>query len=223
MVTGYACEVTEKGPLFVDARIRYSFDNGGFYQMTARVLAGDPAARIDEQFDMGRLGSGYTWRLVISLSSAWQERGWKPDHVFWQVPEGRVQGREEALEARLAGLGFDVKPFQDRSFGSRKLSYDEPFAKVFDMAVWYPWHPAVHYFGLVNGRTLAPEAAQRDRIDVLSRAHRGPHGRSGTVSLPDSSGRSGQAADAGHGWPDLCAGHCREQDNSAGYRRGARL
>ena len=46
------CEI-EQGPLFVETSIRYTFTGGGWYELTARVLANDPAVRIDEQFDMG--------------------------------------------------------------------------------------------------------------------------------------------------------------------------
>jgi len=153
-VTQYASEVTEQGALFVEAAVRYRFDNDGFYRMTARVMADDPAVRIDEQFDPRRTGSGATWRLVVSLTGGWQADGWKPDHVFWQSPEGRVKGRAASFEARLAQLGFETKPFAGRRFGSRKLQFERPLEKVLDLAVWYPWHPAVHHFGLVDSAML---------------------------------------------------------------------
>ena len=54
-VTGYETRITEQGPLFADAKVRFSFDNGGFYEMTVRVLTDDPALRIDEVSCMVKL------------------------------------------------------------------------------------------------------------------------------------------------------------------------
>ena len=41
-VTGYTCQLLEQGPLFVEARVRYAFDNGGFYQVTVRAYGRRP-------------------------------------------------------------------------------------------------------------------------------------------------------------------------------------
>mgnify|MGYP006281508195 CR=1 FL=1 len=149
-VSACTCRILRQGPVFADVRVRYRFTNGGWYQMTARLRAGEAWIGIDEQFDMGRTGNGYRWRLVVSLTSGWQENGWRPDHAFWISPQGRVEGRDEGFRNMLADAGYDVESHKGRSFGSRSLSYEKPQEKVFDVAGWYPWHPAAHYFGLVN-------------------------------------------------------------------------
>ncbi|HPD16151.1 MAG TPA: hypothetical protein PLE19_14450 [Planctomycetota bacterium] len=144
-VTGYTSAFTADGPLFAEGTVRYTFDNGGFYQLTARIIAGDPAVRIDEQFDMKRVGSGKALQVAFVLNE-----NWSPTHVFWHAPQGRETGHDEAFEAQLAAAGFQTKPYAGNTFGSRKLSFHKDLDKVFDVAVWYPWHPAAHYFGLVE-------------------------------------------------------------------------
>ena len=155
----YECNVSEQGPLFVEARIRYTFNNDGWYAFTARLLAGDPAIRIDEQCDTKQIGSGWTWRVVMSLSRGWEQGGWKPDAVVWQSSEGRITGHDEALDARLARLGFAADKLKQRSFGSRMIGYTQPYEKVFDLEVWDPWHKAVHYFACVDSQDLAKDRA----------------------------------------------------------------
>ncbi len=68
-MTGYTCHIREQGPLFVEATVRYTFSHGGWYELTARVLAGDPAIRVDEQFDMGPPGSMRDYRFIVSLTT----------------------------------------------------------------------------------------------------------------------------------------------------------
>jgi hypothetical protein len=169
-VTGYTCEVTEQGVLFVEARVRYTFDNGGDYQFMTRLLANDPAVRIDEQFDMRCTGDSFMWRMVVSLSSGWEADGWKPDHVYWysaSPPPANIPGDEPELERQLSALGFDVQSYRTQTFNNGKLHYNEPYRKVFDVAVWYPWNKNAHYFGLLDSRTLSPASARRDHLPFI--------------------------------------------------------
>jgi len=103
-VAGYECRITEQGPLFVEATVRYTFNNGGWYRFTARVLAGDAAVRIDEQFDTGAPGSMWDWRLMVSLGA-----GWKPDTLVWLSPNATTS--YAAFTARLAALGLTNQTF----------------------------------------------------------------------------------------------------------------
>ena len=90
-VTSCACELTEQGLLFVEARVRYAFEHGGFYEVTFRVLDSDPAIQVDEQFDLKRIGTAYDWQVVYRLAGA-GDAGWKPELVFWKTPQGRLRG-----------------------------------------------------------------------------------------------------------------------------------
>ncbi len=155
-------EIVEQGPLFVEARVHYDFDNGGFYEMTARLLADDPAARIDEQLDLKRTGAGFTWRLVVSLSRGWESGGWKPDGVFHFAPTGGLP-RDAQLEDALQKAASMPIPKHGGATGCQSLSYDAPFKHFFNVDAWYPYHPAAHYFGLFERGTLAAAGATGKR------------------------------------------------------------
>ncbi|HOW64575.1 MAG TPA: hypothetical protein P5186_18960 [Candidatus Paceibacterota bacterium] len=163
-VTGYTCRITEQGPLFVEAVVRYSFNQGGWYELTARVLAGDPAVRIDEQFDLGSPGSMWDYRIMISLTSGWKSDGWKPNVAYWITPEERLKGRESGFQTALQKVGLKVAS----DCGSTPILYDEPFKHVFDVAVRYPWNPSAHFFGLVRTADLTPEAVAAGTMPFLA-------------------------------------------------------
>jgi len=156
-VTSVVCGIAEQGPIFVEARVRYELTGGGYYQLAARMIANDPAVRIDEQMNVGgTFPPDESLRVVMSLSDGWR-RGFKPDRVFWCAPRGRLGGRDAAFDGLLERQEFDVKSFQEDNFGHRVLKYDQPSAKVFDLLAWYPWNPAAHYFGLADSRRLAAD------------------------------------------------------------------
>lgn len=124
-VAGWETRITEQGPLFVEATIRYRFTEPGdaaatgepaWYGCTVRLLADDPAARIDEQFDMQSAGSMWDYRLMVSLGN-----GWKPTEARWFSPQ--------------------------KADNSRSLDYAAT-GELFKLAVRYPWTQAAHFFGL---------------------------------------------------------------------------
>ncbi|MBM4031258.1 MAG: hypothetical protein FJ291_05670 [Planctomycetes bacterium] len=154
-----SCTITAEGPVFAEGVARYDFEGGAFYQFTARVIADEPAVRIDEQFDMKRVGSGKALQMVFDISDLFGSV-----YAFWHAPAGRLAGHDEAFDAQLAEAGFETKPYASSAFGSRKLTFDKDLDKVFDVAVWYPWHPAAHYFGLLALRAAKPG---RDGTDFL--------------------------------------------------------
>jgi len=150
-VAGLSCRVTETGPLFAEAEVRYAFAGGGWYQFTARVLAEDPAIRIDEQFDWGRTGSEWEHRMLVSLGV-----GWKPDVAYGAFGANRsVGGKDGAFDAKSGELGFKS------TLPCTRIAYAEPFTKIYDVAVAYPWHPNAFLFGLADTATMTP--ANRDK------------------------------------------------------------
>lgn len=163
-VTSYHCRITEQGRLFTEAAIRYTFSHGGWYELTARILAGDPAVRLDEQFDMGSTGALWDYRMMISLASGWKSDGWKPDVAYWISPEERLKGRVPGFQTALQQVGLKVAP----DCGSTPILYEEPFKHVFDVAVRYPWHPSAHFFGLVCAADLTPEAVAAGKAPFLA-------------------------------------------------------
>lgn len=162
-VTQIESRVSNNGPLFVEGQVTYRFEGGGWYTLTARVLAGDPAVRIDEQADLGMTGSFSAVQVVFDLTSpSGTGQGWQPDWVFWHTSEGRLAGHDEAVEAALEAAGLrtgDRLTVRDR--GSRSV----PTApgRIFDVAVWYPWHPNAYYFGLLRTADIRPNA-NTDRV-----------------------------------------------------------
>lgn len=169
-VLGYSCEVTERGPLFVEARIRYKFDEERFYQFTIRLLDGDPTARVDEQYDMRQTASAFKWQVVMSLTNGTSAQAWKPDRVFWYSAtpaQAHIPGRDCELDARVRSLGVLPWSADNPCYGSGTLEYDQSDSKVFDVAVWYPWHKNAHYFGLLDDSTLAEEPARQGRVPML--------------------------------------------------------
>lgn len=160
-VTKYTCELLEHGPLFAEARVRYAFDNGGFYQVTVHVFDGDPAVQVDEQFDMKRVGDPYDCRVVYGLAGP-GDAEWKPDLVIWKTPQGRLKGRATELERRFAALGFDLSPLRNDSHGSAALSYELPERKLCQLVAWYPWSTSADYIGLVDSTQFVPGVERRD-------------------------------------------------------------
>lgn len=159
-ITGYTSEVLAQGAAFVMARVRYQFDNGGFYQFTARLVQGEAAAYLDEQMDTRKLGSGYTWRVVFSLAG----NGWKPDTAFYLGD--RLPGQNPDFAARLLEAGVDSKALErktlnsDNRWNSRRIDYSKPFDTLFNVSVWYPWAPVAHAVAFADTSALSPQAVQ---------------------------------------------------------------
>ncbi|OPZ27755.1 MAG: hypothetical protein BWZ02_01539 [Lentisphaerae bacterium ADurb.BinA184] len=189
-VAAVDCQVTARGPLFVEATVRYAFTHGGWYQFTARVLAGDPAVRIDEQFDMGEPGGMWSFRLMVSLGA-----GWQPDTVWWMAP--RLKEEDAGFLAKLEALSVKRAPL----WSSRRLAFDAPYTKVFDVAVRYPWHPNAYFFGLVADKDLTAEALAAGRLPGLGVVpmHSG-NWRGATDSSPHASPVSWIAGPLSRSW-----------------------
>jgi len=164
----YETRITEQGPLFVEAQTLYQFDNGGWYKFTARVLAGDPAVRIDEQLDMKQLGSRYQWCVLVSLNRGWEADGWKPDAIYWRTTLAGVSGCDTAFEEQLKAAGFPVQNYAAADFGTRKLKYqgEEDFGQL---VVWHPWGRPLHYMVAVDSSGLPAPAEDDAALDEFQR------------------------------------------------------
>jgi hypothetical protein len=140
-VSGYTCEVTERGPLFAEARVRFRFDNGGYHRLTARVLAGDPAVRIDEAMDL-KGTSPQADPLYVMMSVG--DPDWRPDALFAYGPRGKSY---DELHEALKEQG--IKPTR----GSMPITYEKDH-KVVDLVPHDPWSRRAHYLGLVKTEEL---------------------------------------------------------------------
>jgi hypothetical protein len=161
--TGYTCRISEQGPLFIEAVIRYDFAGGGWYQFSVRLLAGDPAVRLDEQFDLGEPGSMWDYQMVVTLGGGETGAGWTPDSVYWISPQNRLKGNHPALENRLRELGFA----KETSFGSMVIPFGTSPKRLLEVAVRYPWNPNAHFFGLVDAADLTAEKRASEKVPFL--------------------------------------------------------
>ncbi len=140
-VVAYRGQITEQGPLFVEAVSRFEFDNGGFYQMTAQVRSGDPAARVDEVMDLkGNCPPLDPLYLSVVLQDG--KQAWKPDAVVLG-PNGKM--KYAPLEDAVTAQGLTPR------FGSRQISYDTDRNALADVVAHYPWEERnIHYLSVVN-------------------------------------------------------------------------
>lgn len=149
-VVAYCGQITEQGPLFVEAVSRFEFDNGGFYQMTAQVRTDDPAARVDEVMDL----KGNTPPLdPLYLSVVLQDgkQAWKPDAVALG-PNGKM--KYAPLEEAIESHGFAPR------FGSRQIACDTDRSALADVVSHYAWEDRnIHYLGVVNSAQLKASKA----------------------------------------------------------------
>lgn len=149
-VIGCVGQITEKGPLFVEAVGRFEFDNGGYYQFTARLLAGDPAIRLDELMDLkGNCPSMDPLYVAMVLQDG--NQSWKPDAALLG-PNGKKKyaPMEEALKAQ----GYASR------YGTVQIDYGADRSLVADVVAHYPWEERnIHYLGVVNTQELKASQA----------------------------------------------------------------
>lgn len=150
--TGYSCEITERGPLFVEARVRYELDDGGFYQCTIRLLRESPAARIDEQADLQHTRKKRDRRVVFPLADG---QGFAPDAAWWASNSGRLFESEKEFESEVVEAGFGKLGKRRRKYSSRVFATDESKERILPLAVWYPYASTAQYFGLAERKEVA--------------------------------------------------------------------
>lgn len=146
-VTSYTSEITEQGPLFAEARLRFEFGHGGYYQLTGRVLAGDPAVRIDEVMDLkDNCPPGHPLYVAMLMNRGWAKGGWRPDAAFLMTT--RRQTRCEPFEQALKQQGFVSR------YASAAVDYGQDAALVTEVVPHDPWSDRAHYVGLVESAKL---------------------------------------------------------------------
>ncbi|MCU0982654.1 MAG: hypothetical protein MUF25_26135, partial [Pirellulaceae bacterium] len=151
-VTGYETHVTEQGSLFVEATIRFAFDNGGYYQMTVQAIAGDPALRIDEVMDLKTNCPGDDPLYVaLVLNDGWNHGGWKPDAAFFMTT--RRQDKCGPFEEALKTHGYPSR------YASAAVDYSQDRAVLTEVVPHDVWSERAHYFGLVQNAGLRANKA----------------------------------------------------------------
>lgn len=149
-VTGYASEVTEQGAIFTEGRVRFEFDSGGYYQLAARVLANDPAIRIDETMDLkGNCPPDNPLYVAMLMDRGWEKGGWRPDAAF--VMTTRRQTKCEPFEQALQRHGFASR------YASMAVDYAADAGVVTEVVPHDPWSDRAHYVGLVEDAEFQAE------------------------------------------------------------------
>ncbi|MHB9130994.1 MAG: hypothetical protein ACYDBB_07880 [Armatimonadota bacterium] len=146
-VTGYETTVTEQGPLFADAKIRFTFSNGGYYQLVVRILAGDPALRVDETMDLKTTSEPDDPLYVNLLLDDSRAGGWRPDCLYGYNPRGGGQFaafNDVVKTQKLSATVPNLYPF------SMPIAGDQDGKVLTDVTPAYPWQSLAHYFGVVQ-------------------------------------------------------------------------
>lgn len=143
-------QVTEQGPLFVEAVSRFEFDNGGYYQMTVQVRTDDSAARVDEVMDLkGNTPPLDPLYMCVVLQDG--KQAWKPDAVVLG-PNGKT--KYASLEDAVKAQGFAPR------FGSRPITCDTDRNALADVVQHYAWEERnIHYLSVVNSAQLKGDKA----------------------------------------------------------------
>ena len=154
-VTGYETSVTERGPLFTEAKIRFTFTNGGYYQMVVRLLANDPAVRVDETMDMITTAEPDDPLYVNLLLDDSRAGGWRPDCLYGYNPRGdsRLKPFDDLMQARHLNDIPNLHPF------SMPIAYDQDDRMLTNVTPLYQWQSMAHYFGVVQLAQLTADKA----------------------------------------------------------------
>lgn len=147
-VTGWTSAITASGPLFAEAQVRYTFDNGAHYTLVARVLADEAAVRFDEQMDFKTIRRQRDWQVVFPLTD--DGGRFQPDVTWWSTPEGRFFRANETFEAAAEKAGFATLPARRRHLGSMSFTSAATNQTLLSLAAWYPYAPVAYYAALTE-------------------------------------------------------------------------
>ncbi len=155
-ITSRKHTTTAKGPLFWEGVVSYTFDNGGWYKCTVRLVADDPNVYIDEQCDLKTIRAARDWRVIFPLSD--YGATFKPDAAWWATSGGRLGGKDEAFEAAVTKAGFAPLPGNRGHLGSMTFQPPAEKKRLFEMAVWYPYAATAYYAGFTEQAKLGKDA-----------------------------------------------------------------
>lgn len=156
------CTLVEKGPLFAEAVVDYEFEDDRFYRLRVRVLAEDPAIRVDEQFDFDLVGNPTQWRLEVSLGADPRGDDWRPDRAIWWLPNSGTQ--RSPVTQRLLDLGYAFPsaggPRVEAPLGAQAFDYPgNGERRLTGLTVWPPWGSSpAHYVALAAGDEIEAAA-----------------------------------------------------------------
>ncbi|MFI5379433.1 MAG: hypothetical protein ACHRHE_09060 [Tepidisphaerales bacterium] len=168
--TGYSAEVTERGPVFARARLRYDFEGGRFYAATVELSAGQDMAIVSEEYNLSE-GKTYPMSGVNGMK---QEARYAYVRPTFDSPDkaliwdwwGQTHAVLPTPNAYCFSFGEGLRPdsaeFHGRSqYGNLRegdggLTYDEDgrFAYVNAFPQW--GDEETLYLGLYNSKDPGP-------------------------------------------------------------------
>ncbi len=163
-ITGYTWQITAAGPLFAEAQIEYTFDNGGWYRCIIRQNLGEMNYYLDEQCDLKTIRAARDWRVVFPLDDA--ESGFKPDAAWWASNSGRLGGKDDAFEAAMGKAGYAL-PGNRSHLGSMTFQPPAEKKRLFEMAVWYPYASTAYYAGFTQQAKLTGSEKDAPFVGVM--------------------------------------------------------
>ena len=114
--TTHILEITARGPVFLDATVRYEFGDQGTWKLRFRLVRGEPVVLVDETCSVPRPSS---WRLSLA-------QGWRPTRIFYRNEKaitGSTFGQQEACPIGHAADGepaFVLEPWLHWNYRARQ-------------------------------------------------------------------------------------------------------
>ncbi len=110
-IKSYAAQVTARGPVFVEARCRTVFQDGGRWDLRFRIERGEPVALIEEDFDAPGGGT-----FAVALGG----RGFRPGKLLFRAGKYPHIGKVMSAKVATGGTVFDLEPWLHWWFAERR-------------------------------------------------------------------------------------------------------
>ena len=167
---GYSGEITENGPVFARARLRYEFQGGAFYTATVELNAGQDIAFVSEEFNLS-VGKRYPMSGVSGMMPDVKyayvyPRFDNPDKALIWEWWGQTHARLPTPNAYVFSFGEQLKPDSADFHGGNKygnltegdggLKFDKEGRFAYINAYFQYGDEETYYLGLYNSKKPAP-------------------------------------------------------------------
>jgi hypothetical protein len=151
-VTGSETTLLTTGPLFTEARVRYTLTNGGYYTVRVRLEADAPMVFVAEEADT-KLVDAPEIRADYFLSSP-TPGGWIPD-LMYRFAERNPAPTDPAVEKAMTDAGITPQQSQPRKGTLNRLPKPAQDHDLFGVAAWYVWSDSAWYTLLLREGELS--------------------------------------------------------------------
>ena len=171
--TGFSAEITEKGPVFARAKLRYDFEGGKFYAATVELAAGQDLAVVAEEYNLSEgkrypmsgvngmkpdVQYAYVYPKFASPDRAVIWDWWGQTHAKLPTPNAYVFSFGEGLRPDSADFtGYNMYAHLAKGDGGLTYDTDGRFAYLNAYMQW--GDEEMPYLGLYNSKTPARQLA----------------------------------------------------------------